>query len=74
MTGDSPLTSLDDLAARVLRVEHILYPLAAEHLCRALEAGEEPAPFGVSGAAFAISSDFSVEETADLIKRAFETS
>ena len=64
----------DDLAARVLRIEHILYPLAADHLCRALEAGEEPAPFGVSGAAFATSSDFSVEETVDLIKRAFEKS
>ena len=64
----------DDLAARVLRVEHILYPLAADHLCRALGAGEEPTPFGVSDAAFATSSDFSVEETTDLIKRAFERS
>ena len=28
------------LAARVLKVEHILYPLAADHLCRAVERGE----------------------------------
>ncbi len=64
----------DDLAARVLRIEHVLYPFAADHLCRALGAGEEPAPFAVPGAAFATSGDFSAEETADLIKRAFERS
>jgi formyltetrahydrofolate-dependent phosphoribosylglycinamide formyltransferase len=32
------------LAARVLEVEHLLYPLAAQHLCRALAAGGRPAP------------------------------
>jgi formyltetrahydrofolate-dependent phosphoribosylglycinamide formyltransferase len=40
LPGDDP----DTLAARVLEVEHLLYPLAAQHLCRALAAGEEPAP------------------------------
>ena len=34
----------DTLAARVLEVEHLLYPLAAQRLCRALAAGEEPTP------------------------------
>lgn len=64
----------DDLAARVLRVEHVLYPLAADHLCRALGAGEEPAPFAAPGGAFATSGEFSAAETADLIRRAFERS
>jgi phosphoribosylglycinamide formyltransferase-1 len=32
------------LAARVLETEHLLYPLAAQHVCRALAAGERPAP------------------------------
>ena len=32
------------LAARVLEVEHLLYPLTAQHLCRALAAGERPEP------------------------------
>jgi formyltetrahydrofolate-dependent phosphoribosylglycinamide formyltransferase len=68
MADDDP----DELAARVLRIEHILYPLAADHLCRAVGAGEEPGPFAVPGAAFAAAGEFSVEETADLIERAFE--
>jgi folate-dependent phosphoribosylglycinamide formyltransferase PurN len=40
LPGDTPET----LAARVLAVEHRLYPLAAAHLCRALAAGEKPTP------------------------------
>jgi formyltetrahydrofolate-dependent phosphoribosylglycinamide formyltransferase len=32
------------LAERVLRVEHRIYPLAAQHLCSALAAGVEPLP------------------------------
>ncbi len=48
--GDSP----ESLAARVLEVEHLLYPLAAEHLCRALAAGEEAAPFAPPGEAFTL--------------------
>jgi len=32
LPGDTP----EDVAARVLRVEHQLYPLAVDHLCRAL--------------------------------------
>jgi phosphoribosylglycinamide formyltransferase-1 len=34
----------ESLAARVLAVEHRLYPLAAARLCRALAAGVDPAP------------------------------
>jgi formyltetrahydrofolate-dependent phosphoribosylglycinamide formyltransferase len=40
LPGDDP----DRLAARVLQVEHLLYPLAAQRLCRALAAGDEPVP------------------------------
>ena len=33
------------LAARVLEVEHELYPQAVDHICEALAAGREPTPF-----------------------------
>jgi formyltetrahydrofolate-dependent phosphoribosylglycinamide formyltransferase len=39
-----PGDDANTLAARVLEVEHRLYPLAAQRLCRALAAGQEPAP------------------------------
>ncbi|MEQ9399129.1 MAG: phosphoribosylglycinamide formyltransferase [Longimicrobiales bacterium] len=38
--GDTP----EDLAARVLAAEHRLYPMVADHVCRALAEGLEPAP------------------------------
>jgi phosphoribosylglycinamide formyltransferase-1 len=38
--GDTP----EALAARVLEVEHRLYPAAVDHLCDALAAGREPGP------------------------------
>jgi folate-dependent phosphoribosylglycinamide formyltransferase PurN len=38
--GDTP----EDLAARVLAVEHRLYPEAVDHLCEALAAGRDPGP------------------------------
>jgi phosphoribosylglycinamide formyltransferase-1 len=34
----------ESLAARVLEVEHRLYPIAAARLCRALASGADPAP------------------------------
>jgi formyltetrahydrofolate-dependent phosphoribosylglycinamide formyltransferase len=40
LDGDTPET----LAARVLEVEHRLYPIAAARLCRALASGVDPAP------------------------------
>jgi phosphoribosylglycinamide formyltransferase-1 len=40
LAGDSPET----LAERILAVEHRLYPLAAERLCRALAEGRQPTP------------------------------
>ncbi len=38
--GDTP----EALAARVLEVEHVLYPEAVDHVCEALAAGREPTP------------------------------
>ena len=38
--GDTP----EALAARVLEVEHVLYPEAVDHLCDALSAGRDPGP------------------------------
>ena len=38
LDGDTP----ESLAARVLEVEHQLYPAAVDHVCEALAAGREP--------------------------------
>ncbi len=67
-SGDTP----ERLASRVLEVEHLLYPLTADHLCRALARDREPAPFDPPGSAFE-----SVEGPADggvarRIRQAFE--
>lgn len=47
-----PGDTVDALAARVLRVEHILYPLAATHLCRALREGKPAWPLRSPGESF----------------------
>lgn len=39
-----PDDSPEDLQARVLEVEHELYPAAVDHICAALRRGEEPGP------------------------------
>lgn len=51
--GDTPET----LAARVLSVEHRLYPAAAAHVCRALQAGAEPRPYDFPGDAFLMADE-----------------
>jgi phosphoribosylglycinamide formyltransferase-1 len=48
LPGDSP----EALAARVLAVEHRLYPLVADHLCRAVAEGREPGPLALGGDTF----------------------
>lgn len=53
LPGDTP----DTLAARVLTFEHRLYPLAADHLCRAVADGREPGPFALPGEAFTLVPD-----------------
>ena len=50
LRGDTP----EALAARVLKIEHKLYPLAADHLCRAMAAGEDPGPLALPGEAYAL--------------------
>jgi formyltetrahydrofolate-dependent phosphoribosylglycinamide formyltransferase len=67
LADDTP----DTLAARVLAVEHILYPLAAEHLCRALEEGKPPARLSPPGKAVQIAQTFSADTTRDQIRKAF---
>ena len=62
----------DTLAARVLRIEHLLYPLAAQHLCRALAAGEEPAPLAAPGDAFSLNEGES-SSLVQLFQGAFRT-
>ena len=52
---DTPET----LAARVLVFEHRLYPLAADHVCRAVAEGREPGPLALSGEAFSLVPDAS---------------
>ena len=52
-----PVRAGDDaetLATRVLEVEHLLYPLAAQHLCRALAGGADWAPLAPPGEAFSL--------------------
>ena len=47
-----PVPAGDDaatLAARVLRVEHLLYPRVVDHVCGALARGCRPAPFSPPG-------------------------
>ena len=46
--GDDPHA----LAARVLRVEHLLYPRVVDHLCRALARGCRPTRFSPPGSVF----------------------
>jgi folate-dependent phosphoribosylglycinamide formyltransferase PurN len=67
-----PGDTADTLAARVLRVEHILYPLAADHLCRAVEKGEPAKRLTLPGEAFLVGDRFSFSETTTQIEAAFE--
>lgn len=66
--GDTP----ESLAARVLKVEHVLYPPAADHLCRALEEGREPGPFDAPGEVFGFVDDTPEGRPALQIEDAFQ--
>lgn len=61
----------DTLAARVLGVEHILYPLAADHLFQAVAEGRPVTRLSPPGEAVGMSGQFSPEETAEQIRAAF---
>lgn len=67
-SDDTPET----LAARVLEVEHVLYPLAADHLCRALAEDRDPPAFDPHGEVYRVADDGSDGETARQIRRAFQ--
>lgn len=67
LAGDTP----DALAARVLKVEHILYPLAAQHLFRAVEKGIPAPRLSPPGHAFQIAADFDAGSLENQIARAF---
>jgi hypothetical protein len=62
----------DTLAARVLKVEHVVYPLAADHLCRAVEAGVQVKRLSLPGEAFSVVETFSAEGVAAQIEAAFQ--
>ena len=49
-----PADTPDTLAARVLEVEHRLYPMAADHVCAALAQGHDPGPLALPGDAYAL--------------------
>lgn len=61
----------DDLAARVLKVEHILYPLAADHLSRAVSEGRTASRLSPTGPAFQIAPTFDSNAVARDIAAAF---
>ena len=68
-----PVREGDDaraLAARVLEVEHLLYPLAAQHLCRALAVGADAVPLALPSGAFSL--DASKSDLSDLVAEAFQ--
>lgn len=52
LPGDTP----ESLAARVLEIEHQLYPLVADHTCRAVLEGREPGPMALPGEAFTLAA------------------
>ncbi|MEX0979693.1 MAG: phosphoribosylglycinamide formyltransferase [Gemmatimonadota bacterium] len=67
LPGDEAAT----LAARMLRVEHLLYPAAARHVCRALAAGREPTPFAPTGDVFVAAAGIPDGELYRQINEAF---
>ncbi len=67
-----PEDTPEALAARVLAVEHVLYPLAADHLTRAVADSRAPAPFEYPGDAFTLAQDAPAGELARQIRGAFK--
>lgn len=61
----------ESLATRVLRVEHLIYPPAADHLSAALADGRDPGPFDPPGEAFGLTGGGPEGEAADQIVRGF---
>jgi formyltetrahydrofolate-dependent phosphoribosylglycinamide formyltransferase len=70
MAGDTP----SELAGRVLKVEHLLYPRAADHLCKAVSEGKRPARLSLPGQAFQIAPTFDPNAVAKDMAAAFSIS
>ena len=51
-----PSDTPEELAARVLRAEHRLYPRAADHVCSALAEGRDPGPLTCKGEVYRLSN------------------
>lgn len=68
MHDDTPET----LAARVLAVEHFLYPHATDHLLRAVADGRDAGPFQPPGDVFTLAQDAPEAELARQIRGAFK--
>ncbi len=66
-----PEDTPDTLAARVLKVEHLLYPQAAEHLCLALARGVAPGRLHPPGEAMAVTEEFRRETLLGDIRAGF---
>lgn len=61
----------DTLAARVLAVEHLLYPQAVDHLCRAVLEGKDPSRLSPPGEAFQIAPTFDLHQIEQQISAGF---
>lgn len=70
LSDDTP----DSLAARVLVVEHLLYPAAVHHVANALSSGRVPAPFAPPGDVFIAASDLAPDELRRRIQEGFPSS
>lgn len=66
-----PEDTPETLAARVLAVEHFLYPHATDHLLRAVAEGREAGPFKLPGSVFVLAQDAPEAELARQIRGAF---
>jgi formyltetrahydrofolate-dependent phosphoribosylglycinamide formyltransferase len=68
LDGDTP----ESLAARILEVEHLIYPLAAQHLCRAVTKGVDPGPLTVPGGAFSLTGSLDRSSLIEAVDGAFQ--
>ena len=65
-----PEDSAEVVAARVLKIEHRLYPLAAEHVCSALIEGRDPGPLELPELSSTETTDLEHTEIGVRMKRA----
>jgi len=56
----------DAIQRRVLAAEHLLYPLAADHVCRRIAGGREPSPLPFPGASFGMAEGAEVTKGGEI--------